>query len=1504
MSGVSYPQITARISGNTSGATANISTGTVVLAGGNNITLSQAGNSITISGPTQSAQPAIQSFSAGTTRATTGEVVLSNSNGISFGLNGNTVTASYTVPSVTNSSWTASDGATSLTIGQLAFTNSNGVTLSLSTTTGGKATLVASHNGLTSMSTAPGALAAGTQTATSGTIVFSNSNNVTFGMSGSTRITASASYSQSTAPGGFAAGTQTATSGTVVFSNSNGISFGMSNSSVVTASYTVPTQSVQTIGLYASSNTTGQSSSTTVDARTLTVRGAGVASVGYSAGELVISVPSGGGGGDGFNILAAGTQTAATNTSVKFADSNGISFGMSASSQITASYTVPTVTNSSWTASDAATSLTIGQLAFSQSNGLTLSLSTTTGGKATVVGSYTVPSTAGLLSNVNLSAGTTSNNLSRFVLSDSNGMAFGLNGSTVTASYTVPTVTNSSMTVSDNGTSGTLARLAFTNLNGVTLSLSTGAGGSHTIVGSHNALTSQSNQAFSAQGGSSAFQTLSFGNSNGLSFSNSNGSVVASYTVPTVTNSSMTVSDNGTSGTLARLAFTNLNGVTLSLSTGAGGSHTIVGSHNALTSQSNQAFSAQGGSSAFQTLSFGNSNGLSFSNSNGSVIASYTVPTVTSLTLSDAATSMTIGRLAFTNSNGLTLTLSTTTGGSATLVGSYTVPTQTNQSGGIYAVGNTTGQSSSSTYDARTLSIDGAGMVSVGWSNSTLRISATQTNQTLGIYGSSQTTGQSSSSTYDARSLTFRGAGIVSVGNSGGEVIISAVAAGAGDGVNILAAGTQTAGTNTSVKFADSNGISFGMSASSQITASYTVPTITSLTMSDAATSMTIGRLALTNSNGLTLSLSTAAGGSATIVGSYTVPTVTNSSWTVSDAATSLTIGQLAFSQSNGLTLSLSTTTGGKATVVGSYTVPSTAGLLSNVNLSAGTTSNNLSAFVLSNSNGLSFGLNGSTVTGSYTVPTVTNSTMSISDAGTSGTLARLAFTNLNGVTLSLSTGAGGSHTIVGSHNALTSQSNQAFSAAGGSSAFQTLSFSNANGATFSNNAGQVQLSYTVPTVTNSSWTVSDSVTSMTIGQLAFTGSNGLTLTLSTTTGGKATVIGSYTVPTQSNQTIGGYAVGNTTGQSSSSTFDARTLSFNGAGNVSVGYSGGSVVISGGTAAASPVNFSAGTTSNNLGTVVFSNSNGVSFGLNGSTITASCAAGGGGGIGAGVSTDGQTYGSTGTITTGNLVFVGGNGIWLSQSTGAAGSDATITFIGQGLSYCASQFPKQPVPLASSSAYSGSTTTTAGGSRTTFSYYISPFVIDDYVTFNAVYAPISMASTAGTYSQSFNHMYALYSKVGETLSTHMTFNMGMVWSQSSATAVTGNWWWGTNSTSNSSQTSGNVSASFVNKRNLILLYTGNSSLTPGHYWLAYAYSGKSTSSSVGQSGLFASYSQTTIGLLGTNITNPPYLMGIASTTYSTDSANQYYFPPTISTSAITGTGGSSQNRSNVIYFVSS
>lgn len=341
---------------------------------------------------------------------------------------------------------------------------------------------------------------------------------------------------------------------------------------------------------------------------------------------------------------------------------------------------------------------------------------------------------------VNFSAGTTSANLAAVTFGDANGFSFGLNAGTITGSYTVPTVTNSSWTVSDNATSGTVARLAFTNLNGVTLSLSTTTGGSHTLVGSHNGLTSQSNQALSGQNGSFTFQTASFSNANGISFGTSAGpAITASYTVPTVTNSSLTVSDNATSGTLARLAFTNLNGITLSLSTGAGGSHTIVGSHNALTSQSNQAFSAAGGSSAFQTLGFSDNAAGSFTNTNGSVA-------IASIRAS------------------------------------------------LFAVSNTT-QSSSGTQNLNAISFAGAGDASVGVANGSVVISVPSgggglTRATL--YATSNTT-QSSTGTQALSSLLFAGAGIASVGITNGSVVVS-VPAGGGAGDGGVFAGVSTMG--------------------------------------------------------------------------------------------------------------------------------------------------------------------------------------------------------------------------------------------------------------------------------------------------------------------------------------------------------------------------------------------------------------------------------------------------------------------------------------------------------------------------------------------------------------------------------------------------------------------------------------------------------------------------------------------------------------------------------------
>lgn len=214
--------------------------------------------------------------------------------------------------------------------GTIVFANSNGVTFGLNA-----GTLTASHNALTTA-------ALSDHSHGNPTLALTNLSGTTASNSAGLTLSLSAA-----APGGgggiaAAAGTQTATSGTIVFSNSNGITFGMSNSSQVTASHNgLTSQSAQTVGVYAVSNTTGASSSSTADARSLSFQGAGIASIGMSNGSVVVSVPAGGGGGDGVNILAAGTQTANTTGTVQFVDSNGFTFGMSNSSQITVSYLPP-----------------------------------------------------------------------------------------------------------------------------------------------------------------------------------------------------------------------------------------------------------------------------------------------------------------------------------------------------------------------------------------------------------------------------------------------------------------------------------------------------------------------------------------------------------------------------------------------------------------------------------------------------------------------------------------------------------------------------------------------------------------------------------------------------------------------------------------------------------------------------------------------------------------------------------------------------------------------------------------------------------------------------------------------------------------------------------------------------------------------------------------------------------------------------------------------------------
>ena len=267
------------LAGNTAGAMAQVSSGTLSLAGCNNITLSQNANAVTISAAAQSIQTPsnIQGIMASGSTNRTGDISFANSNGVTFGLSNNTITASvaggaqsvqtiggYATGNTTGTSGTASN--------QIIFAGGNNITLSQSTGSGGNTLSIIGGSPTASIN-----FSAGTTSSNLASISFANSNGVSFGLNGGTvtgavatnyaasnhshgnptlnltnmsGTTASASngltlslsaaaqsvQTQSNIQG-IIAGTSTANTGNISFANSNGIVFGLSNNTV-TASVT------------------------------------------------------------------------------------------------------------------------------------------------------------------------------------------------------------------------------------------------------------------------------------------------------------------------------------------------------------------------------------------------------------------------------------------------------------------------------------------------------------------------------------------------------------------------------------------------------------------------------------------------------------------------------------------------------------------------------------------------------------------------------------------------------------------------------------------------------------------------------------------------------------------------------------------------------------------------------------------------------------------------------------------------------------------------------------------------------------------------------------------------------------------------------------------------------------------------------------------------------------------------------------------------------------------
>lgn len=316
----------------------------------------------------------------------------------------------------------------------------------------------------------------------------------------------------------------------------------------------------------------------------------------------------------------------------------------------------------------------------------------------------------------------------------------------------------------------------------------------------------------------------------------------------------------------------------------------------------------------------------------------------------------------------------------------------------------------------------------------------------------------------------------------------------------------------------------------------------------------------LAGSNNLTVSQSTAGGGPNTLwlsgpnLGAF-LTTAALSGDTTKYAGVGESVGTVA-----GTDLALTVNTDGVSILYPKWlttAMQSNAATISNVKMSAGATSGTRSDFTFADSNGISFGYstNGvitATVATNYQAPGAYLTTAALSQDS-----SKYAFTGFTTTTVAGAVVAG-THDTNGLKLAVPAYLTTAMASNRGSDFVQaTAAFAgtNASGTIASNG---ISVSVAAPGG-GANLTFQDSATTLQVTKAIFSNANGVTFGFATAAS-IATVTGS--VAAQSNQTVGMYATGNTT-NNSSSTFDARTLgSINAQGGLTAGFSNGSIQLS------------------------------------------------------------------------------------------------------------------------------------------------------------------------------------------------------------------------------------------------------------------------------------------------------------------------------------------------------
>lgn len=238
---LTYPPLTHQIGGNTSGATADIRTGTYLLAGGNNITLSQNGNSVTVSAAAGGVPIATAVKDEVSTVASTGTITrYAPEDHMHRGINSFGVSGGNT----SNSS--------GLRYGRVALAGGNNITLSVATDGSGQSITISAPN------LGAGAMSAGVSnigntsgaTGVTGTrLVLAGGNNITLSQAtdangGTVTISGGAGLSAGASTGGNTAGDTGLVTGRLVFVGTGPVSLsGATNAGSATLSIDAPATS-------------------------------------------------------------------------------------------------------------------------------------------------------------------------------------------------------------------------------------------------------------------------------------------------------------------------------------------------------------------------------------------------------------------------------------------------------------------------------------------------------------------------------------------------------------------------------------------------------------------------------------------------------------------------------------------------------------------------------------------------------------------------------------------------------------------------------------------------------------------------------------------------------------------------------------------------------------------------------------------------------------------------------------------------------------------------------------------------------------------------------------------------------------------------------------------------------------------------------------------------------------------------------------------------------------